>query len=116
MLKRKLCEARFKWKLTCERPLLIADGRYDQKRDMPDLADGKYPDQIFISRTPHNQIVQQLQQLPPDKLSWNFYVPGTSLREPFRAQAERIIRSLLPENASLPYTACDPLDIDSLID
>jgi hypothetical protein len=80
MLKRKLCEARFKWKLTCERPLLIADGRYDQKRDMPDLADGKYPDQIFISRTPHNQIVQQLQQLPPDKLSWNFYVPGTSSR------------------------------------
>lgn len=102
MLKRKLCEARFKWKLTCEGPLLIPDGRYDQKRDMPALADGKYPDQIFISRTPHEQVIQELRQFLPNKLSWDFYVPGTSLRGPFRAQTERIIRSLLPENVSPP--------------
>jgi hypothetical protein len=35
MLKRKLCEARFEWKLTCKGPLLIADGRYEKPNTNP---------------------------------------------------------------------------------
>lgn len=110
MLKRRLCEARFEWKLTCDGPLLIKDGRYD-KRGMPQLTDGKYPDGIFISRTPYGKVIEQVKR-GENKLAWDYYVPGTSLRGPFRAQSERIIRSLLPEEAQPPATACDPLDMD----
>lgn len=108
MLKRKLCEATFTWKLVCAGPLLIADGRYDQKRDMPQNDKGKYPDKVFISRNPKEQVHERLISQPADKLNLAFYVPGTSLRGPFRAQAERIVRSLLPEKAEPPKTACDP--------
>ena len=52
MLKRRLCEARFTWRLSCEGPLLIADGRYERLPeiaaelsgggfDSPDLAAGR---------------------------------------------------------------------------
>jgi len=42
----------------------------------------------------------------------SFFVPGTSIRGPFRALAERIIRSLLPEDAPPGLTACDPFEQD----
>ena len=33
MLKRKLCEAVFEWELSCDGPLLIADGRYQAPKN-----------------------------------------------------------------------------------
>jgi len=111
MLKRKLCEARFEWKLACEGPLLISDGRYD-KDQLPE-AEGKWPNMIFISHSDKSRIYQAVQAATSaEALRLPFYVPGTSLRGPFRAQAERIIRTLLPETASPPLTACDPFSMD----
>ena len=110
MLKRKLCEATFTWKLTCDGPLLIADGRYDQKQLPKDK--GKYPDKVFISRAHPDAIHKAIESKTAETLGLPFYVPGTSLRGPFRAQAERIIRSLLPETATPPVTACDPFQND----
>lgn len=60
MLKRKLCEATFQWKLKCEGPLLIADGKYSQKEVMKPYEgndaekkkrSGWYPDKFFINHT-----------------------------------------------------------------
>ncbi len=121
MLKRKLCEATFQWKLKCEGPLLIADGRYSQKEVMKPYEgndsekkkrSGWYPDKFFINHTEPDEMIKRVRDAghnPPNH-EWNFYVPGTSIRGPFRAQSERIIRSLLLENTSHPYTACDPFD------
>ena len=56
MLKRLLCEAVMTWELSCQGPLLIADGRFDDK--MRDHVKNKFrradeknrcPDQVFIS-------------------------------------------------------------------
>lgn len=106
MLKRKLCEATFQWELKCEGPLLIRDGRYTAKGQK---AEG-FPDCLFISHlgfTEFEKIAERCGNKPPDL---PFYVPGTSIRGPFRALAERIIRSLAPEDAPLPFTACDPFE------
>ncbi|MGH8613422.1 MAG: RAMP superfamily CRISPR-associated protein [Gammaproteobacteria bacterium] len=111
MLKRKLCEARFEWKLTCEGPLLIADGRYEKPDNEQEK--GKFPHKLFISRNDPKEFNDGSKLANPANLAtFRFYAPGTSLRGPFRAQAERIIRSLLPETASPPKTACDPFDMD----
>ena len=112
MLKRKLCEARFKWELTCEGPLLIADGRYEKPESSNEQEKGKFPHNLFISRNEPKEFNNKSKLANPAHLALRFYVPGTSLRGPFRAQAERIIRSLLPETALPPRTACDPLDMD----
>jgi len=110
MLKRRLCEAVIEWKLTCEGPLLIADGRYDQDR-LPGEK-GKYPNKVFISRATPETIHNNIRDRTAEALNLSFYVPGTSLRGPFRSQAERIIRSLLPEHAAPSHTACNPFDMD----
>lgn len=111
MLKRKLCEAVFDWRLECKGPLLIADGRYEKP---PSKDDNHYPDKIFISQADMSgKVLPQLKANPakaPEGLP--FYIPGTSLRGPFRSQAERIIRSLLPEDARSGKTACDPFEQD----
>lgn len=112
MLKRKLCEAMFQWKLTCDGPLLIADGRYDHE-NLPKEEKGKYPHKVFISHTTDAKAIENaVKTKKADALGLPFYVPGTSLRGPFRAYAERIIRSLLPGNAIPPRTACNPFDMD----
>lgn len=103
MLKRRLCEASFTWKLKCDGPLLIADGRYEKKKDEPN----DYPQKVFISHARDaEEIRATVRRGAPLQLS--FYVPGTSLRGPFRSQAERILRSLLSEGG-----ACDPFDMQS---
>lgn len=107
MLKRKLCEVTFTWKLTCGGPLLIADGRYEHDKGTKD------PHKVFISHTADEKIIKNaVKTKTANNLGLRFYVPGTSLRGPFRAQAERIIRSLLPENAPPPVSACDPFQDD----
>lgn len=83
MLKRKVCEATIIWKLTCDGPLLIADGRYDQKK-LP-KEKGKYPDKVFISRTRPDAILKAIEVKAAENLGLPFYVPATSLRGPFRA-------------------------------
>jgi CRISPR-associated protein Csm3 len=109
MLKRKLCEAHFEWQLSCEGPLLIADGRYAKKKQSNEK---DLPDKIFISHASENALHNAiLKDGNASLIALPFYVPGTSLRGPFRAQAERIIRSLIPSEPS-PITACDPFESD----
>ena len=105
MLKRTLCQATFTWTLTCDGPLLIADGRYEKPDPTNKQESGKFPDKLFISRNSPAEFNNKANLLVPPIL--RYYVPGTSLRGPFRAQAERIIRSLL-DNMAPPLTACDP--------
>ncbi len=113
MLKRKLCEATFQWDFECEGPLLIADGRYDKAREFGQGAAG-YPDKFFLNKTPREAMVQRIRSAQPDAPSrdgWGFYVPGSSIRGPFRALSEKILRSLVPEtNGDPTKTACDPFD------
>jgi len=107
MLKRRLCEATFQWELTCKGPLLIRDGRYADC----EKGSGKegFPDCLFMSHLSKEElkrVARSCNNKPPNML---FYIPGTSIRGPFRALAERIIRSLLPEDA--PHlTACNPFE------
>ena len=107
MLKRRLCEATFQWKLTCKGPFLIRDGRYDCEK-----GSGKegFPDCLFMSHLSKKEletIAKNCNNKPP---KMPFYVPGTSIRGPFRALAERIIRSLLPADAPPYLTACNPFE------
>ena len=121
MLKRRLCEASFRWELTCEGPLLIADGRYFQKEVMKPYENnpaekkkrgGWYPNKFFINHENPKEMIKKIRAAgsSPPANQFVFYVPGTSIRGPFRAQAERIIRSLLPEEAPSHLTACDPFE------
>jgi hypothetical protein len=117
VLKRKLCEAAFHWELNCAGPLLIADGRYPQEKvKEPFKGDKKrqgwYPDKFFINKTGEEEMIQLVRAVNfPPPHNWGFYVPGTSLRGPFRAQAERILHSLISKEES-PETACDPFEQD----
>lgn len=113
MLKRKLCQARLSWKLHCPGALLIADGRYRDKLEAWKIQYPEnrtiYPNQLFISRTPIDRIWDAVSRQPGNAKAFGFdyYIPGTSLRGPLRAQAERILRSIgKPEDRS--KTACDP--------
>jgi CRISPR-associated RAMP protein (TIGR02581 family) len=108
MLKRRLCEARFSWRLSCEGPLLIADGRVAGKK--PGNEKKKSPDKVFVSRTPQEPWAKTVQEASTgeDLRKLDFYVPGTSLRGPLRAQAERILRTVIP--GAPPATACDPFE------
>ncbi|HXO20893.1 MAG TPA: RAMP superfamily CRISPR-associated protein [Thermoanaerobaculia bacterium] len=109
MLKRRLCEARFDWTLRCEGPLLIADGRYNKEKAKEDERK-QDPQKIFISRATGDALLKGAKG-PAEHLKLPFFVPGTSVRGPFRAQAERIIRSLVQAGAVPPKTACDPFDM-----
>jgi CRISPR-associated RAMP protein (TIGR02581 family) len=119
VLKRRLCEASFTWKLKCDGPLLIADGRYDKKDKKKDRGGGErgeksfLPNKVFISHQGQDEIQRAVETQKPEHLRLDFYVPGTSLRGPFRAQAERIIRSLVPEDVQPPLSACDPFRSDA---
>ena len=105
MLKRRLCEARFTWRLACEGPLLIADGRYEKKKD--ETKKGKNPDKVFICRAPQKDVEKAIEYArTAADVRLPFYVPGTSLRGPVRARAERILRTLIPGDP--PASACDP--------
>jgi CRISPR/Cas system CSM-associated protein Csm3 (group 7 of RAMP superfamily) len=112
MLRRRLCEATFDWRLSCEGPLLISDGRYEIDRIKQGKQEaGKYPDKLFVSRSPIGEVERKVRgTLDPGRLDLDFYVPGTSLRGPLRAQAERIVRSLLADGVASPVTACDPFE------
>ena len=46
MLKRRLCDAAFTWKLACEGPLLIADGRYEKEKEKE--VEKGFPDKVFV--------------------------------------------------------------------
>lgn len=109
MLKRRLCEAAFQWELTCKGPFLIRDERYADC----EKGSGKegFPDCLFmshLSKEDLEMVAKNCNNKPPNKMS--FYVPGTSIRGPFRALAERIIRSLLPDDAPPHLTACNPFE------
>ncbi|HHL38909.1 MAG TPA: hypothetical protein ENJ37_00190 [Deltaproteobacteria bacterium] len=108
MLKKKLCEAVITWRLKCDGPLLIADGRYEKTKG------DKAPHKVFISRTPLRDVKKKVKEAGGDGAGLgvlDFYVPATSIRGPFRAQAERIIRTLY--NGDKPAeAACDPFEQD----
>lgn len=112
MLKRKLCQADFTWELTCDGPLLIQDARYTEFKNNElkriKQANDVFPGCIFLSRATNDDFTKKARESKRKAPELPFFVPGTSIRGPFRAQAERIIRSLLPENARNGLTACDP--------
>jgi CRISPR/Cas system CSM-associated protein Csm3 (group 7 of RAMP superfamily) len=119
MLKRTLCQAQFTWELSCEGPLLIADGRFNQDvmkgvltPQQANARKGWYPSKFFINRKNGSDLLGIIKDsgrtAPVFNADFGFYVPGTSIRGPFRAQAERIIRTLAAPNAAVPKTACDP--------
>jgi CRISPR-associated RAMP protein (TIGR02581 family) len=108
MLKRKLCDATITWQLECAGPLLIRDGRYQRAGSK---ADG-CPDCLFISHKSDKEMTNVAVSCKSGPPELPFYVPGTSIRGPFRAHAERIIRSLAPQDASSHLTACDPFSQD----
>jgi CRISPR-associated protein Csm3 len=108
MLKRRLCEARLTWRLSCDGPLLIADGRYEKDLGAQDKK--KLPQKVFISRASQREVEQAVAR-NTESLSLPFYVPGTSLRGPVRAQAERILRTVIPGEP--PATACDPFKMEA---
>ena len=112
MLKRKLCQADITWELTCDGPLLIRDERFTEfkKNELKTIKkEGDvFPDCIFLSRSTKTDFAKAARESKDKLPELPFFVPGTSIRGPFRAQAERIIRSLLPENAQDGLTACDP--------
>lgn len=121
MLKRRLCEATFCWKLECEGPLLVADGRYSKEAVKDTFSDeewkkksGWYPDKFFINREKPEDLIGIVSNAGPNppKQNCGFYIPGTSIRGPFRSSAERIIRSLLSEDAPPIFSACDPFEQD----
>jgi CRISPR-associated RAMP protein (TIGR02581 family) len=103
--------------LDCKGPLLIADGRYSQDKIKETFTTaewekkkGWYPDKFFINKIEETEMIQRVRATKSPPLpNWGFYVPGTSMRGPFRAQAERIIRSLTIRQES-PGTACDPFE------
>ncbi len=109
MLKRRLCEAVFTWKLSCEGPLLIRDERWSDF--LGSKKDG-YPDSIFISHISLQEIKKKAKACAKNPPSLPYYVPGTSIRGPLRARAEMIIRSLLPEYSDGRMGACDPFEQD----
>jgi len=94
--------------------LLIADGRFE-KDDIPgalrNANQGQFPDKVFISRDRTQDVLAAVTARPGTPPDLQFFVPGTSLRGPFRAQGERILRSLLPE--SRPELICDPFEQDN---
>ena len=118
MLKRKLCEAVFEWELSCDGPLLIADGRYQAPKNdkngnnNTNQEKGIYPDKLFISRAPTVPQLTPQNYKNPAAFNLPYYIPGTSLRGPFRAQAERIIRTLATTDTKPTVTACNPFDMD----
>ena len=109
MLKRRLCEATFKWKLKCKGPLLIRDGRYAKYEGKKE---DRFPDCLFMSHVSKNELDEVARKCNDQPPYISFFVPGTSIRGPFRALAERIVRSLLPEDAPPWLTACDPFEQD----
>ncbi len=111
MLKRKLCEASFKWKLECKGPLLIKDERWFRFLGTSNYSKKEgYPDCIFMSRLTQEEINNKVSACKHDPPKLPYFVPGTSIRGPFRARAEMIIRSLVPETADGRMAACDPFE------
>lgn len=107
MLKRRLCEATFQWELTCKGPLLIRDGRYVCKKGSKEEG---FPDCLFMSHFSKEELKRVARSCNNKPPNMSFYVPGTSIRGPFRALAERIIRSLLPEDTPPRLKACNPFE------
>jgi len=113
MLKRRLCEATFEWEVRCPGPLLVSDGRWSEDRERRKNAKEELqgvPNQVFQNRNSLAEMRGAMRADGPDTGRLSFFVPGTSLRGPLRAQTERILRSVLPETATVPATACDPFE------
>jgi len=125
MLKRLLNELTATIEIETESNLLIKDGRLEDLRTQwseerfPGPANAEIekqrtdfrkpiPTAIFISRSSPEELREALvdQTKPVDALP--FYIPGSSLRGPFRAHLEKVLRSL-----DAGATVCDPL-LDAL--
>ncbi len=108
MLKKLINECIFDLEIILKSPLLIKDGRYDEKTKKEwfvNDAIGK-PDAILISRNTPKEIKKAIQVDDVSKL--DFYIPGSSLRGIMRSHAEKIVRTICPEN-----TCCNPLEKDT---
>lgn len=103
MLKKLINELQFTLKIKSEGPLLIKDGRYDSKKHDDPL------DSVFVCHDSEGNLYKKVQEKKYDDLK--FYIPGTSLRGVLRSHAEKIVRTVSPdENDPI---VCNPFEDDS---
>lgn len=110
MLKYQLNQLELTIRCSFDGPFLIREGRFISKKSGTGEKE-KYPDSIFISRSPENE-VQRIGNDPVaicQRNSLEYYIPGSSIRGLLRSHAERIMRSVSPEGE---LYACDPFDND----
>ena len=113
MFKKKLCEALITWELECKGPLLIRDERWAEPLTLAGGKEQGFPDTVFLSHLTTDKIKGDLLKIngkPVPPKNFPFYVPGTSLRGPFRSQAEFILRSLQAPEAPAGKSACNPFE------
>lgn len=112
MLKYQLNQLDFTIRCSFDGPFLIREGRFISKTSGEGERE-KYPDSIFISRSPDKDV----QKIGNDPIAichsdnnLQYYVPASSIRGLIRSHAERIMRSVSPDG---DLYACDPFDNDS---
>lgn len=96
MLKRLFNECNFTLTLESKSPLLIKEGRYNQEEWFGTSTDKKNPDTFFICRNTYEEIKTAIENNNYSGII--FYIPGSSLRGVIRSHAERIIRTLTPDD------------------
>ncbi|MDR4497179.1 MAG: RAMP superfamily CRISPR-associated protein [Candidatus Scalindua sp.] len=103
MLKKAVNECRLTLTIHSKSPLLIKEGRYEQPESK-----GKMPDSFFVCRNTPSEIKTAVEKDDYSKI--RFYLPGSSLRGVIRSHAEKIARTLIPEEpiCCIPHngTAC----------
>ena len=112
MLKYHLNQLELTIRCSFDGPFLIREGRFISKKSGEGERE-KYPDSIFISRSPDEEV----QKIGNDPIAicqsdnnLQYYVPASSIRGLIRSHAERIMRSVSPDG---DLYACDPFDNDS---
>lgn len=95
MLKKLVNECRFTLTLHSKSPLLIKEGRYDSSK-IKKVDNEKPPDSFFVCRNTPTEIKTAVERSDYSKI--RFYLPGSSLRGVARSHAEKIVRTLIPED------------------
>ncbi len=99
MLKKLINECRFMLTLHPKSPLLIKEGRYNS---LEIAKESGHPDSFFVCRNTQNEIEKAVKEKDYSKIS--FYLPGSSLRGIMRSHAEKIVRTLIPDDP----VCCEP--------
>lgn len=102
MLRQAVNEIAIEVELQGKSPLLIKDGRYQKPTDGNDSK--KLAHEVFISKTPANQLMPAIRGGRWKDDGFPFYIPGSSMRGAWRSHLEKLLRSL--DEAP---KVCDPM-------